>query len=108
MLYLRARAFPALRATLARVADAGAVAATAVPAFTLALRPGVGLAEDDGDGDSFGERRCALLAEAHRGRAERGRRGRAASRPWPSASRAPASTLDAPYRDPALAGRHVL
>jgi hypothetical protein len=35
-----------------------------VPAFTRALAPGLGLAEDPGDGDSFGLHRCRLLADA--------------------------------------------
>ena len=36
------------------------------PALTLALAPGLGFAEDPGDGRSFGQHRCALLAEAMR------------------------------------------
>ena len=35
-----------------------------IPAFTKALAPGLGLAEDPGDGQSFGEHRCHLLADA--------------------------------------------
>jgi hypothetical protein len=35
-----------------------------VPALTLALAPGLGFAEDQGDGGSFGGHRCRLLAEA--------------------------------------------
>lgn len=35
----------------------------AVPALTKRLAPGVGLAEDPGNGLSFGEHRCRLLAE---------------------------------------------
>jgi lantibiotic modifying enzyme len=35
-----------------------------VPAFTRLLAPGLGLAEDPGDGDSFGMHRCRLLADA--------------------------------------------
>ncbi len=34
-----------------------------VPAFTLMLAPGLGLAEDPGDGDSFGLHRCGLVAD---------------------------------------------
>ncbi|HET7038226.1 MAG TPA: T3SS effector HopA1 family protein, partial [Thermomicrobiaceae bacterium] len=34
------------------------------PALTKRLAPGLGLAEDPGDGDSFGMHRCRLLAEA--------------------------------------------
>jgi Lanthionine synthetase C-like protein/HopA1 effector protein family len=35
----------------------------AVPAFTKQLAPGLGLAEDPGEGDSFGLNRCGLVAE---------------------------------------------
>lgn len=35
-----------------------------IPAFTKPLAPGLGLAEDPGDGQSFGEHRCQVLAEA--------------------------------------------
>jgi hypothetical protein len=35
-----------------------------IPAFTKSLAPGLGLAEDPGEGQSFGEHRCHLLAEA--------------------------------------------
>jgi hypothetical protein len=34
-----------------------------IPAFAKELAPGVGLAEDPGDGDSFGMSRCQLVAE---------------------------------------------
>jgi hypothetical protein len=34
------------------------------PSFTKVLAPGVGLAEDPGDGSSFGMHRCRLIAEA--------------------------------------------
>ncbi len=34
-----------------------------VPLFSKALRPGVGLAEDPGNGESFGMHRCRLVAE---------------------------------------------
>lgn len=36
----------------------------AVPRLTLELAPGVGLAEDPGTGDSFGQHRCAVVASA--------------------------------------------
>ncbi len=39
-------------------------ARAAVPAFTLELAPGLGLAEDPGTGESFGMHRCRLVAEA--------------------------------------------
>src|SRR5207249_725135 len=34
-----------------------------VPAFTKQLAPGLGLAEEPGDGESFGMHRCRLLAD---------------------------------------------
>jgi hypothetical protein len=43
------------------------------PVFTKRLAPGVGLAEDDGTGRSFGMERCRLLAEAAVTAHERGK-----------------------------------
>ena len=43
-----------------------------IPAFTLALAPGVGLAESPATGESFGEHRCGLLADGIVGADERG------------------------------------
>jgi len=44
-------------------AAAGRHLASAVPLFTKRLRAGVGLAEDPGNGESFGMNRCRLTAE---------------------------------------------
>jgi hypothetical protein len=55
-----------LRAALAPFLDRGA------PAMTLPLAPGLAFAEDPGGGESFGEHRCLLLAEAAVTAAERG------------------------------------
>lgn len=41
------------------------------PAFTKRLAPGLGLAEDPGDGESFGMHRCRILADAFVSAAER-------------------------------------
>ena len=38
--------------------------ADAVPFFSRRLAPGLGLAEDPGNGESFGQHRCRLMAEA--------------------------------------------
>lgn len=77
-----------------------------VPAFTLELTPGVGLAEDDVAGDSFGGSRCALLAE---GIVRAHERGSARALDTVAGCFAEAGVeLDAPYREPSLAGRHVL
>jgi hypothetical protein len=65
VLYLGADAFGATRVALREIAArlSGCLEPD-IPAFTLLLAPGVGLAEEDGKGDrSFGERRCALLAD---------------------------------------------
>jgi hypothetical protein len=110
ILYVGADAFGAVRATLIEIA----VALTgrlrpAVPAFTLELVPGVGLAEDRDGGGSFGARRCALLADAIARAHEQGL-ATAEDRLNVVADRfAEAGVLiDAPYLEPSLAGRHVL
>jgi hypothetical protein len=106
VLYLPAAAFPALRETLEGLA-AGLTAhlRPRIPAFTLRLAPGVGLAEDDGAAESFGTRRCRLLAEGIvRARAE----GVPAVAAVAERFAAAGVSLDAPYRDPSLSGRHVL
>lgn len=64
VLYVPSEAFAVLRKTLSRLAGALTWGLRPeIPAFTLELVPGVGLAEDDGAGESFGARRCALLAD---------------------------------------------
>jgi hypothetical protein len=80
-----------------------------VPAFTLELAPGVGVAEDVGAAESFGVRRCALLADgivrAHSG----GLRDTAARLAQVEARFAEDGVrMDAPYLETSLAGRHVL
>ncbi|HEX8052159.1 MAG TPA: lanthionine synthetase LanC family protein [Thermoleophilaceae bacterium] len=63
VLYLPATAWPAARTAIAGVYARlpGAVAGP-VPATTHELAPGLGLAEDPGDGRSFGEHLCTALA----------------------------------------------
>jgi hypothetical protein len=95
VLYLDADAFRSARTTLRELAS-GARLEPAIPALTLELAPGVGLAEDDG-GESFGARRCALIADAVV--EGRGRLDAVAER-----FAAEGVDIDAPYR----AGRHVL
>ena len=101
VLYLDGGAFRDCRAALGELAAALAGHLRAgVPAWTLELAPGVGLAEDE-DGESFGTRRCALLADAI---------VRAHEGPLPGLDAVAARfaedgvDIDAPYR----AGRHVL
>jgi hypothetical protein len=107
VLYLPLHAFPSLRETLCATAvDAQLQRGT--PALTLELARGVGLAEDGGDGTSFGSRRCALLAEAIVSAHEQ-RRTRLGDRLDVVAEHFAAAgvVLDAPYREPSLA-QHVL
>ena len=110
VLYLPAAAFPALRETLEGLA-AGLTAhlRPRIPAFTLRLAPGVGLAEDDGAAESFGTRRCRLLAEAilrahARGIVSVDERIAVVSERFAEEG----IRIDAPYREPRLAGRHAL
>jgi hypothetical protein len=65
VLYLERRHTPRLGALLAAVR--GAIAADLrpeVPLFCRALAPGLGVAEDPGTGQSFGQHRCQLAARA--------------------------------------------
>jgi hypothetical protein len=110
VLYLRDDVFRASRATLVQVATtlAGRLGPH-TPAFTLELARGVGLAEDPADGESFGVRRCAMLADgiarAHaRAITELGARVDAVAERFADDG----VRIDAPYLEPALEGRHVL
>jgi len=101
VLYLEDEAFRACRDDLGELARTLAgVLGPGIPAWTLELAPGVGLAED-GDGESFGVRRCALLADAIVRAHDEALDGLEAA----EAHFAEAGVdVDAPYR----AGRHVL
>jgi hypothetical protein len=110
VLYLPGSSFTALRGMLADIA--GTLAAhlsPRVPAFTLELAPGVGLAEADRSGESFGVRRCSALADAIV-RAHDAGTTRIDERVDAVVARFAEDgvLIDAPYREPALAGRHVL
>jgi HopA1 effector protein family len=110
VLYLQADAFGSLREGLQEVAASlGARLRPKIPAFALELSPGVGLAEDTGDGESFGERRCALFADGIVRAHEQGIR-RADARIEAVAARFAEDgvRIEAPYLEPSLAGRHVL
>ena len=110
VLYLSGDSFPALRDVLRQVAtERQAYLQPQVPAFTLELAPGVGLSENDPEAESFGSRRCELLAEglvrAHeQGLVRDSDRVDAVAARFTDAGVA----IDAPYRDPSLDGRHVL
>ncbi|MEN3281016.1 MAG: hypothetical protein V7607_2156 [Solirubrobacteraceae bacterium] len=110
VLYLPSNAFLALRK---RLGDVPATLTTRlrspIPAFTLELAHGVGLAEDDGTGASFGVQRCALLAECIV-RTHEARIGQLQARIDTIAAQFEQAgvKIDAPYLAPPLAGRHVL
>jgi class II lanthipeptide synthase len=110
VLYLEPEIFRALRGELCDMAAAlQEHLRPQIPAFTLELAPGVGLAEANGAGDSFGETRCAVLAEGIVRVHER--------RIGPGVARVDAVatcfaehgvSIDAPYLEPSFADRHVL
>jgi len=65
VLYLRKRFYPIAALLLTEILPAlEADLEPAVPLFTKRLAPGLGLAEDPGNGDSFGLSRCRLTSEA--------------------------------------------
>ena len=110
VLYLHGDVFRVLEKALREIAATmGTRLQPRIPAFTLELGPGVGLAEENGGSESFGVRRCALLADGIVHARERGvtdARGRLDA---VAARFAEAGVLiDAPYLEPALEGRHVL
>ena len=108
MLYLPGDAFD--QAALRKVAvGLSAHLRPRIPAFTLELVPGVGLAEENGNAESFGVRRCAVLADAIVGAEERGLTHPAARLDAAAARFADDGVdIDAPYLEPSLAGRHVV
>jgi hypothetical protein len=110
VLYLGLETFAALRDDLAATAERLAPSLRPlVPAFTLPLRPGLALAEDRGGPESFGERRCAQLADGLVEASEAGAQGEDERLAAVGARFAREGVaLDAPYLDPDLDGRHVL
>ena len=110
VLYLPGDTFACSLQVIGETADALSAHLTpCIPAFTFRHAPGVGLAEDDGDQESFGVRRCAVLAEAIV-RAHEHRIVKADGRLEVVAACFAEVDLriDAPYLEPAFAGRHVL
>ena len=64
VLYVRKDDFPAVAGILGRLyGEVSRYLKPGVPSFTKPLARGVGLAEDPGQGESFGQNRCRLLAE---------------------------------------------
>jgi HopA1 effector protein family len=111
VLYVPGEVFRAQRETFLDVASGlTGYLRPRIPAFTLELTTGVGLAEDDGGGgESFGTRRCTLLAEAIvRAHAQGLTRLRARVDAVAARFAEEGVRIEAPYREPSLAGRHVL
>jgi hypothetical protein len=110
VLYLPIEAFEGVRAKLAHVAVTMASRLRPqTPAFTLALAPGVGLAESPTTGESFGEHRCRLLADGIVGADERGvAPGEARVDAVIESLAENGVNIDAPYLEPSLGGLHVL
>ena len=110
VLYLPVDPFESLRPVLHEVArKVGPHLRPPIPAFTLELAPGVGLAEHDGGPQSFGTSRSELLASgivrAHAlGLTRLAERVDAVTGRFAEDGVA----IDAPYLEPSLAGRHVL
>jgi hypothetical protein len=65
VLFTHRRFFPIVAQILAGLVPMlGSELGPETPLFTKRLAPGVGLAEDPGNGDSFGRHRCRLVSEA--------------------------------------------
>jgi hypothetical protein len=110
VLYLAVDDFERAADTIADVYDAvRACMRPGVPAFTKRLRPGLGLAENPRDSDSFGWHRCGLVADAIV-RAHEGRMQSLAERVDSVAKRfAEASlSLEVPYVNPKSTDRYAL
>lgn len=110
VLYVQADSFAALNGMLRRVARRlRPHLRPQIPSFTLELAPGVGLAEEAGGRESFGERRCALLADAIvRAQSEGITQPHARLAAVAARFAEDGVQIDAPYLEPSLAGRHVL
>ena len=108
VLYVARRAWPLVRELVpeAHAAAAGALGAD-VPLFARPLAPGAALAEDPGNGESFGMHRCRLLAEGLCAAWRAGRRGtRERLHAVREAFARGGVSLDAPWRAAASAGRY--
>ena len=110
VLYLRGDDFRAVRTKLEEVATTLAqYLRPEIPALTLELAPGVGLAEDAPDGESFGVSRCAVLADGIVLAHERNVTALDARVDIVSERFAEDGVqIDEPYLQPSLTGRHVL
>jgi hypothetical protein len=63
VLYVGGRYFP-ITARLVEIVRTAVPLENSVPLFTKRLWPGIGVAADPGNGESFGTHRCRLTAEA--------------------------------------------
>ncbi|MGZ4224632.1 MAG: T3SS effector HopA1 family protein [Solirubrobacteraceae bacterium] len=110
VLYLCGDTFQMLRRMLLEVAASlAAHLRPRIPALTLPLAPGVGLAESAGMGESFGMSRCRLLAQAIVDADEVGIDAPAARLTAVIDHLAENGVaIDAPYREPLVDGRHAL
>jgi HopA1 effector protein family len=108
VLYTAAKDFGAVRPVLRHLCS-GVQLRERTPAFTKALRPGIGLAEQPASGDSFGTDRCLLLAEGIVEAHDRGAKRiheRLAVVAAHFASRG--VVLDAPYLEPGSNDRYAM
>jgi hypothetical protein len=109
VLYLPADRFGGVRPTLLRVADELASGLErSIPALTLPLAPGVGLAEDSDATESFGARRCAALADGVLIAHEQGLVGPTRLEAVAARLAQDGVDIDKPYLEPSMARRHVL
>ena len=110
VLYLCGDTFQTLRRMLHEVAASlAAHLRPRIPALTLPLAPGVGLAESASMGESFGMSRCRLLAQAIVDADELGIDAPAARLTAVIDHLAENGVaIDAPYREPSVDGRHAL
>ena len=108
VLYIGGESLPAVDAILRRVAEALDAHLPDSPGVHVAVRVRRGARGGRGDGESFGMRLCALLADsivrAHDGAIPADAQLDAIAGFFAEEG----VDIDAPYLDPALAGRHVL
>jgi hypothetical protein len=109
VVYVSQDDFPAVGGVLSRVyGEVSRYLKPGVPAFTKPLAAGVGLAEDPGQGESFGQNRCRLLAEGLiRAHEQRVRSLDARFQVVMDCYRAAGVRLDRPYLNPDSAGDYT-
>ncbi len=110
VLYVRRADHRAVAGIVAEVyAEVAGDIRPAVPVFTKRMAPGLGLAEDPGQGESFGLHRCGLLAEGMVRTREQGRGSRQDGLEGvESAFAEEGITLDEPFLNPGSVDDYVL